>query len=105
MKLFERGVPNETLFRIIDANTRLPTSVAGDIQSQLAAVHHAGKSYARLIAKYGVEQFRACLAELQTYAEKMMRARSLRFRTASSNSAIIAMDLERIPNQLPSGSN
>jgi N-methylhydantoinase B len=74
LKLFERGVPNETLFKIIEANTRLPTSVVGDIQSQLAAVHHAAKSYERLIIKYGVEQFRLCLAELQNYAEKMMRA-------------------------------
>ena len=37
LKLYEGGEKNETLFRIIEKNTRQPIQVLGDLRAQLAA--------------------------------------------------------------------
>ena len=37
LKLYEAGQPNETLFDLIDANTRQPVEVLGDLRAQIAA--------------------------------------------------------------------
>ena len=36
-KLFDRGQPNETIFRFIEKNVRVPRLVLGDLRAQLAA--------------------------------------------------------------------
>ena len=41
LKLYARGEPNETLFRIIEKNVRLPVRLMGDLRAQLAACHGA----------------------------------------------------------------
>ena len=37
VKLYERGQPNSTAFRIIERNTRQPVQVIGDLKAQVAA--------------------------------------------------------------------
>ena len=36
LKLYERGVPNETLFNIIERNVRVPVKLLGDFRAQVA---------------------------------------------------------------------
>ena len=50
LKLYERGQPNATLFRMIERNVRLPGRVFGDIRSQLAACEIAARGMADLVA-------------------------------------------------------
>ena len=58
LKLYERGKPNATLFRIIDRNVRVPNRVLGDIRSQLAACEIAARGMVDLVARYGADGVR-----------------------------------------------
>ena len=73
IKLYDRDTPNESFFKILEKNTRLPDKVAGDIRAQIAACRTAERAYLRLIEKYGVETFRLLLEEMHDHSEALMR--------------------------------
>lgn len=72
-KLYERGQPNETLFRLIEANVRLPQLVKGDLEAQLAACNIGEREFLRLIERYGEGEAQAYVRELIDYAERLTR--------------------------------
>jgi len=74
LKLYHRGVPNETLFALIGTNVRVPVKVFGDLRAQLAACHIAEQSLRELAAHYGGTNLRRYMTELVDYAERMTRA-------------------------------
>ena len=45
LKLYEKDKPNEAIFKIIQKNTRMPSSVLGDIKSQIAACYTGEKAF------------------------------------------------------------
>ena len=56
LKLYERGRPNATLFRIIEKNVRRARTACSAIcASQLAACEIAARGMADLVARYGAE--------------------------------------------------
>ena len=61
LKLYEGGIPNQTLFRIIEKAVRVPEKVLGDIAGQMAALRLAEREILRLAERHG----RAELIELQ----------------------------------------
>ena len=73
LKLYERGVPNRTLHRIIDKNVRLPGRVFGDLRSQLAACEIAARGMADLLARHGAAGVRALMHETMDYSERLTR--------------------------------
>jgi N-methylhydantoinase B len=73
LRLFDAGVENETLFKVIEKNTRQPTQVLGDLRAQLAACRAGERGVAELVARYGAESLHAYMDELQTVAEQLMR--------------------------------
>ena len=74
VKMYDRGEPNETLFRLIEKNVRVPDRVFGDLRAQLSACHIAETAFLRLIERHGVEQVGAWMRELIDYTERMTRA-------------------------------
>lgn len=74
LKLYEAGEPNQTLFRIIEKNTRSPIQVMGDIRAQLAACKTGENGLLQLVRRHGVVELRRYLAALQDHAEALMRA-------------------------------
>jgi N-methylhydantoinase B len=74
LKLYERGVRNETLFQLIETNVRVPVKVFGDLRAQLAASHIAERALGEMAAQYGVEKLAHYMTELVDYAERMTRA-------------------------------
>ncbi len=74
VKMYDRGEPNETLFRLIEKNVRMPQRVFGDMRSQLAACHIAEQSFARLVAQHGADTITRYMQELIDYTERMTRA-------------------------------
>ena len=58
LKLYERGQPNATLFRMIERNVRLPARVFGDLRSQLAACEIAARGMTDLVARHGADGVR-----------------------------------------------
>jgi len=73
LKLYERGKLNECVLQLIQANTRLPSSVLGDLRSQMSAVEHAHREMFKLVRKYGAAELDAIIDELHDYAERLMR--------------------------------
>ena len=74
VKMYERGRPNETFFKLMATNTRMPDKLAGDMRAQIAACRTADKAYRGLVGKYGRDTFRGLVADLHDHAERMMRA-------------------------------
>ncbi len=74
LKLFEAGVPNDTLFKMIDINVRLPDRVIGDLKAQFAACRTGARELGKMFDRYGSEMTSTYFAELLDYAERMTRA-------------------------------
>jgi N-methylhydantoinase B len=74
IKLYDGGVRNDALFEVIRANVRLPDSVAGDLQSQVAACRIAERRMSELVAKYGVATVGQAVALIMDNSEQQVRA-------------------------------
>ena len=73
LKLYERGKPNTTLFRMIDRNVRLPGRVLGDIRSQLAACEIAARGMHDLVERYGADGVVDLMSATMDYSERLTR--------------------------------
>jgi N-methylhydantoinase B len=73
LKLYERGKPNTTLFRMIDRNVRVPGRVLGDIRSQLAACEIAARGMTDLVARYDAERVVTLMNATMDYSERLTR--------------------------------
>jgi len=73
VKLYERGVPNDALFRVLALNVRLPDAMLGDLQAQVAACRIAERGMHELVARYGVAQLERDFADLLDYSEREAR--------------------------------
>jgi N-methylhydantoinase B len=73
VKLYERGTPSRSVFRIIEKNVRVPDRVVGDIQAQYAACRVGEREFVKLLRRYGAGAARAYMAELIVYAERVTR--------------------------------
>jgi N-methylhydantoinase B len=74
LKLYEAGKPNETLFKILEKNTRQPVQLLGDIRAQMAACAVGERGHRDLLTRYGADEVRPYFAEMQAQAERVMRA-------------------------------
>jgi N-methylhydantoinase B len=57
VKIYEAGVPNEQMLRVIRDNIRMPESSMGDMRSQLAACKLAERRLEELFTRYGKDMF------------------------------------------------
>lgn len=73
LKLYDRGEPNKTLFRMIERNVRLPNRVFGDIRSQLAACEIAARGMADLVSRHGADGVRDLMIAAMDYSERLTR--------------------------------
>src|SRR5215831_5456853 len=74
VKMFDGGVPNETLFRLLEKNVRVPVRVLGDIRAQLSACHIAEEAFLRLVHRHGAKQVEAYMEEVIDHTERLTRA-------------------------------
>ncbi len=74
VKLFDRGMRNETFYRIFEANVRAPDKVVGDLSAQLSACYVAEKQFQELVERYGIETVTFFMKEINVYAERVTRA-------------------------------
>ncbi len=74
IKMYEEDHANETFFRIMALNTRMPDKQAGDMRAQVAACRSAERGFCKLVERYGSAAFRRMLDDLHDYAERMARA-------------------------------
>ncbi len=60
VKLFDAGVPNEAVLRIVARNSRMPESLAGDIDAECAATRMGAARVEELFERYGRAAVEAC---------------------------------------------
>ena len=73
LKLYDRGEPNETIFRILEKAVRVPDKVLGDLMGNIAALHYGEQEYMKLVQRYGVEELGQQQDELMDYTEELTR--------------------------------
>jgi N-methylhydantoinase B/oxoprolinase/acetone carboxylase alpha subunit len=73
LKLRDAGVMNDTLVAIIRQNVRIPDTVMGDINAQLAACRIGARRVGELAERHGHNALRAIFAELLQRSETMTR--------------------------------
>src|SRR5437667_6148533 len=74
VKMYDGGAPNETLFRLLEKNVRVPVRVLGDIRAQLSACHIAEEAFLRLVHRHGAKQVKAYMEEVLEHTERLTRA-------------------------------
>lgn len=67
MKLVERGTMNPLVLRILEANTRLPLQVRGDLEAQMTGLRVAERRLVEMLREYGRN-------DLREVAEAIFRA-------------------------------
>lgn len=73
-KLYEAGVENQTLFRIIEANVRASRQTLGDIRAQLAANEQGIRSLMRLMDENDMNDLSVLSEQIIEASEKAMRS-------------------------------
>lgn len=71
LKLIDRGVPNETLYRLIEKNVRLPERVFGDLRAQLAACDLGERGFLDLVARHGAAGVQDEMDDLICYTDRL----------------------------------
>lgn len=74
MKLMEAGRRNDTLWRMVETNVRIPVQVFGDLRAQLAACNIAETQFLDLVERHGKDATRHYMGAVIDYAERMTRA-------------------------------
>ncbi len=70
----ERDLGDGPVEQFLRANVRLPDIIIGDFHAQISAVLRGRQLLQELFARYGAELVHACMAEMQDYSERMLRA-------------------------------
>ncbi len=73
LKLFDRGKPNDTFFRIFARNVRDPKASTGDINAQVAACRTGERRLSQLARKYGADGFARHVSAVFDYSEDFVR--------------------------------
>jgi len=73
VKIYKEGRPNEDVFRIIEANVRVPEKVVGDMKAQVNANFVGGTRILEMVENYGVDDLNAYIDEILDRSETAMR--------------------------------
>ncbi len=60
IRLWDRGAPNEAAIRIMTRNSRMPESLAGDLDAECSACLMGARRVSELFARYGRDVVEAC---------------------------------------------
>ncbi len=74
-RLYERGVPNQTLVNLLKRNVRLPDVVLGDVAAQLASVKVGARAFRTMIQEFGEATVFEAIQTLCRQAETLTRQR------------------------------
>lgn len=73
VKIYDKGVRQESLIRHILNNSRTPTSNEGDFQAMIAACQLASNRYLSLVERYGFDAVSEAGQSWIDYSERMLR--------------------------------
>jgi N-methylhydantoinase B len=99
-KLYDRGKPNEDLFRILRRNVRLADKVIGDIRAQLAANHSASKRMLEFLEEMRLEGLSDLADDIMDHSEASMRQAIAEVPEGSYAHALQLEDVDRSGKRL-----
>jgi N-methylhydantoinase B len=73
IKLYDQGRPNDTFFKMLRVNVRVPEMFEGDLGAQIAAGNTGARRLGELFAEFGAEIVSAAVDQLMDYAERLTR--------------------------------
>ena len=73
VKIYEKGVQNRQVWRMLRQNIRSANVVVGDIEAQVAACRVGEQRFLELVEQYSLDTVLAASEELMHYSERMMR--------------------------------
>ena len=74
VKLFDGGVRNDALYKVMLSNSREPGKLGGDLSSQFAALDVGAAEVTRIARRYGVATLKAVTERVLDQSEQAMRA-------------------------------
>ena len=74
IKLYEEGVLNTAVWRILGKNVRVPNQVLGDVLAQTSALRQGERDLLRLVEDYGLDELRHYMTEIIDHTERLTRA-------------------------------
>jgi N-methylhydantoinase B/oxoprolinase/acetone carboxylase alpha subunit len=75
LKLYQRGVPDAAIFKLIEANVRMSHKVLGDVDAQLAANEICLRGVLRMVEEYGLDGLEALATRIIDLSDRGMRRR------------------------------
>ena len=73
VKLYSKGELVEDIYKMCIANTRVPNSVAGDINAQAIGVRAGANALKKIVSKYGIKKFRETTEAIFDAGEKIVK--------------------------------
>lgn len=74
LKLYRKGALNDDVYRIILANTRMPKSVAGDLDAQVAGCRVGAARLAEVVERFGPQIYAASVEAMFDHGERLIRS-------------------------------
>jgi N-methylhydantoinase B len=73
VKLYKRGRPDDDIHRMVLANCRFRGAVEGDLAAQVASCRVGARELVRLIERFGLDVFEACVERMIDHGEEVVR--------------------------------
>jgi N-methylhydantoinase B len=73
LKLYDEGRPNDTFFKLLRVNVRVPDMFEGDLGAQIAAGNTGARRLAELFEEFGAATVLAAVDQLMDYSERLTR--------------------------------
>jgi 5-oxoprolinase (ATP-hydrolysing)/N-methylhydantoinase A len=73
VRLYDRGEPVESIFRLFRANVRVPHEAVGDLNAQVSACTIGERGLQDLAARYGVDRLGQVMDGLLDHTERLLR--------------------------------
>ena len=77
IKLWDRGVPNESALKIMTRNSRMPDSLAADLDAECSACLAGARRLGELFQRYGVAAVESCFDAILTNSTEVYRTEIL----------------------------
>lgn len=74
IKIFEKGIQNDSVWELILSNVRIPHETYGDFMAMYGSLVTAELRVNDLIKKYGLKKYLKYIYEVKDYAERIMRS-------------------------------
>ena len=73
VKIYSKGKKSEDMFRMVEANSRMPVFALGDVHAQTAAVRAGEEALLKIIKRFGKDTFDQCTNRMFDHGEKLVR--------------------------------